>query len=197
MAEVKSTFELKRGSQAPAFELPEGGKSGSHSLKTLTKGKDALVIMFACNHCPYVIHLADHVGELAEEYAKRGVGFVAISANDASKYPADAPDKMAEFAKEHGWKFPYLYDETQETAQAFSAACTPDFYVFNSSAELTYAGQYDNSRPGNAAPISGASLRAALEATLKYGNADNYRMIPSSGCNIKWKKGNEPSYFSS
>lgn len=195
MGEVKSTFELKRGAHAPDFELPVGGTGEKHSLKSLSKGMDAVVIIFACNHCPYVVSLAPDLGYLADEYAKRNVAFVAINANDVDNYPDDAPDKMPAFAKENGWSFPYLFDETQEVAKIFSAACTPDFYVFNSSLELTYAGQYDNSRPGNAAPITGACLRSALEATLKTGSADSIRMRPSSGCNIKWKPGNQPSYF--
>ncbi len=196
MAEVISTFELKRGTTAPDFELPEGGTKKTHTLQSLTKDKKALVVVFACNHCPYVIHLADYIGEIADEYAKRGVQFVAINPNDASSYPEDAPEKMEAFAKKHDWHFPYLCDETQEVAIAYSAACTPDFYVFNEALALTYTGQYDNSRPGNSAPITGADLRAVLETTLRTGKANSIRMRPSSGCNIKWKKGAEPPYFS-
>tara|TARA_R110002096_G_scaffold215310_9_gene403130 strand:+ start:44585 stop:45175 length:591 start_codon:yes stop_codon:yes gene_type:complete len=195
MAEVNSTFELRRGAIAPDFELPEGGAKKKHSLEDLAEGKSAIVILFACNHCPYVVHLADYVGEFADEYAKKGVQFVAINSNDAKKYPDDAPEKMKEFSKAHDWNFPYLFDEDQNVAKSYSAACTPDFYVFNQNLELTYTGQFDNSRPGNSAPITGADLRTALESTLRNGKADSVRMRPSSGCNIKWKKGNEPAYF--
>ncbi|MEM1297141.1 MAG: thioredoxin family protein [Verrucomicrobiota bacterium] len=195
MAEVISTFELKRGAMAPDFELPEGGAKKKHSLEKLADKKEAVVVIFACNHCPYVVHLADYIGEFATEYSKKDVQFIAINANDAAKYPDDAPDKMKAFAKEHEWKFPYLYDEEQVVAKSYSAACTPEFFVFNKDLELTYTGQFDNSRPGNSAPITGADLRTALESTLRSGKADSLRMRPSSGCNIKWKKGNEPSYF--
>ncbi len=196
MAEVHSTFELRRGALAPDFELPEGGAKKKHNLQNLADGKKAIVVIFACNHCPYVFLVADLVGEFAKDYAKREVQFVAINANDVSKNPEDAPNKMKDFAKEHGWKFPYLYDEDQSVAKSYSAACTPDFFVFNGDLELTYAGQFDNARPGNATPATGADLRAALESTLRSGKADSVRMRPSSGCNIKWKKGNAPAYFS-
>ncbi len=190
MPEVQSTFELKRGSQAPEFELPEGGSGVQHDLGSLLEGKNALVVLFACNHCPFVIHLADAIGALADEYLERGAGFVAINSNDAERYPDDAPEKMDAFAAEHGWKFPYLFDESQEVARRYGAACTPDFYVFNGEGELTYAGQFDASRPGNGVPVTGEDLRTALEATLRAGEVDAVDAVPmkpSSGCSIKWR----------
>lgn len=194
MAETPSTFELKRGAQAPEFDLPEGAMKKRQTLGGLSDGKEVLVVFFACNHCPYVIHLADAIGELAAEYAKKPVQFVAINSNDAGSYPDDAPELMKDFAKSHGWKFPYLYDETQEVAKAYSAACTPDFFVFNKDLALTYAGQFDGSRPGNHAPITGSDLKSAIEATLRTGQASGVKMRPSEGCNIKWKKRNKPDY---
>jgi len=190
--EVQSTFELRRGGKAPEFELPDGGGKKKFALKDVSAGKEATVIAFVCNHCPFVKHLAPYLGEFAAEYAKREVQFIAINANDVDEFPDDAPARMVEFAKENGWKFPYLYDETQEVAKSYGAACTPDFFVLNGELELTYAGQFDGSRPGNAAPVTGCDLRAAIESTLRYGQADSVRMRPSSGCNIKWKKGQAP-----
>lgn len=195
MAETPSTFRLKRRAKTPDFELPEPGTKKTHTPESLIKDKDALVVIFACNHCPFVVHLADSIGAMAKDYVKQRVQFVAINSNDAKKHPDDAPEKMKDFAKEHGWKFPYLHDETQEVAKAFFAACTPDFYVFNNELELTYAGQFDGSRPGNGAPISGADLRSAIEATRRAGNANGVKMYPSLGCNIKWKRGKKPDYF--
>jgi len=195
MSEVKSTFELKRGAKAPEFSLPDTSGKRTWTPASLVEKKKALLVIFACNHCPYVKHLAADLGALADEYADRDVQFVAINANDAKSYPDDAPEKMKEFAKKNNWTFPYLFDESQSTAKAFGAACTPDFFLFNSKLELTYVGQYDGSRPGNCIPMTGSDLRAALEATLRNSKTDFGRMRPSSGCNIKWKPGNEPAYF--
>ncbi|RFC47886.1 MAG: Peroxiredoxin [Verrucomicrobia bacterium] len=195
MAEVRSTFELKPGAQAPQFELPDASGQRRYRSTDLLEGKDALVVVFACNHCPYVKHLAPHLGEFAAGFAKRNVGFVAINSNDTEAYPEDGPSQMIEFAAKHGWDFPYLWDETQEVAKAYYAACTPDFFLFNSKGELCYTGQYDGSRPGNAAPVTGAQLRAAIESTLRGVRIDPRRNRPSSGCNIKWKTGGEPAYF--
>ena len=193
MAEVPSTFQLKRGQSAPHFKLPDG--SGNfQDLTDLANGKAAVVIAFVCNHCPFVVHLAKQFGEFASEFAEKGVQTIAISANDVANYPADSPDKMVEFAKNNHWDFPYLYDETQEVAKAYAAACTPDFYVFDSNLGLTYAGQFDNSRPGRSGEINGEDLRSAVESTLA-GEATADPWYPSTGCNIKWKAGNEPSYF--
>jgi peroxiredoxin len=192
MAEVTSTFELKRGDAAPDFGLPDG--SGTpFTLGGIAAGKRATVVVFACNHCPFVVHLAAAIGRCAKDYAGKGVAFVAISANDVANYPQDAPGKMAAFARAHGWEFPYLYDESQETAKAYAAACTPDFYVFDGERKLAYAGQFDASRPGNGKPVTGADLRAALDAVLAGKAPEKGR--PSSGCNIKWKAGNAPAYF--
>ncbi len=194
MAEVPSTFRLERGAPAPDFRLPDG-QGSEHSLAELSSGKKAIVIAFVCNHCPFVIHLADALGKFAAEYEGQGVQTIAINANDVGNYPDDAPDKMVLFAEKHGWKFPYLYDATQEVALAYAAACTPDFYVFNEKLELTYAGQFDGSRPGRGGEISGEDLRKAVDETLATGQTSEPAWQPSSGCNIKWKPGNEPDYF--
>jgi peroxiredoxin len=194
MAEVRSTFELRPGARLPEFELPDATGKRTYRLTDLLQGRSALVVVFACNHCPYVRHLAAHLGEMAADYASRNVGFVAINANDAGSYPEDAPEKMDRFAREHGWEFPYLRDESQEVAKAYFAACTPDFFVCDGRGELTYAGRYDGSRPGNGSPVTGSELRAAIEATLRGGRPDPRRSRPSTGCNIKWKKGAEPAW---
>ena len=193
MAEVKSTFALSPGMKAPAFTLPDGDGE-SHSLNSLATGKKAVVVVFACNHCPFVVHLAEAVGECAAEYEEEGVQFIAINANDVSAYPADAPEEMGDFAREYDWTFPYLYDESQEIAKAYSAACTPDFYVFDRKLSLVYAGQFDSSRPGNSEPVTGDDLREVLDSIVS-GREYMGDARPSSGCNIKWKPGNEPSYF--
>jgi len=182
---------LQSGIVAPPFQLPDG-TGVSRSLEDV-RGEGATVVAFVCNHCPYVVHLAGAVSAFAAEFAGRGVGFVAISSNDVENYPQDAPDKMVEFARESGWDFPYLYDADQAVAHAYYAACTPDFYVFDRDLKLTYCGQFDASRPKNTEPVTGADLRAAVEATLAEGQVPASR--PSTGCNIKWKPGNEPAYF--
>ncbi|NNC90081.1 MAG: thioredoxin family protein [Akkermansiaceae bacterium] len=192
MSEVKSTFRLKTGDEAPAFSLPDPtGKV--HRLGDVAGEKGTLVV-FACNHCPFVVHLAQHLGSFAAEAAARGIATAAISSNDVENYPADAPDKMTEFAASHGWNFPYLYDESQEVAKAYGAACTPDFFLFDRDRKLFYAGQFDASRPKSDTAITGADLQAAVDALLA-GEAPPADPFPSSGCNIKWKPGNEPPYF--
>jgi peroxiredoxin len=192
MAEVPSTFQLKPGDAAPAFTLPD--PSGrTHSLADVA-GPEGLLVIFACNHCPFVVHLADGLAAFAAECRAKGVGVVAISSNDVDNYPQDAPDKMAVFAATHGWTFPYLYDATQEAAQAYAAACTPDFFLFDKTLRLFYAGQFDGSRPGNGKPVTGADLRAALEAMTSGQPAPSHPR-PSTGCNIKWKPGLEPAWF--
>ena len=193
MSEVPSTFKLRPGQTAPAFELPDG-KGESHSLAGLAEGKKALVVAFVCNHCPFVIHLAKEFGEFAAEMSLKGVQVVAISSNDVANYPADSPEKMVEFAAAYHWEFPYLYDETQEVAKAYAAACTPDFYVFDGDLKLTYAGQFDDTRPGRGGNITGADLRNAVEKTLA-GESVPEPWYPSTGCNIKWKAGEAPDYF--
>lgn len=193
MSEVRSTFQLRPGEAAPDFVL--GDASGeTHGLHAIATGASALVIVFACNHCPFVVHLADALGQLAAETSARGVRWAAINANDVSRYPADAPEKMRAFAERHRWHFPYLYDETQAVAKAYAAACTPDFYVFDATLRLRYAGQFDASRPGRGIP-DGADLRRALGLVLAGGEGPPPPWQPSSGCNIKWKPGQEPAYF--
>jgi peroxiredoxin len=191
MVATNSTM-LPLGTKAPAFALPDvGGRQIS-----LLDFPDALafVVVFMCNHCPYVKHVREGLARLAREYLPRGVGIVGINSNDVSKYPADSPAKMAEEAKSAGYLFPYLYDETQGVAKAYHAACTPDFYVFDRDKALVYRGQFDDSRPGNGIPVSGEDLRAALDAVL-VGKPVDPKQKPSIGCNIKWKPGNEPDYF--
>jgi len=150
--------------------------------------------MFICNHCPYVKHVHAEIAAIGETYQEKGVGVVAIMSNDADKYPEDAPEKMAQELLDAGYTFPYLYDADQTTAKAFGAACTPDFFLFDRELRLAYRGRLDGSRPGNGLPVTGADLRAALDALLS-GRPVPEPQLPSMGCNIKWKPGNEPSYF--
>ncbi|MDF1862206.1 MAG: thioredoxin family protein [Verrucomicrobiales bacterium] len=192
MAEVPSTFQLKPGASAPDFELPDGAGS-YHQLSNLIAGKKGLLVAFVCNHCPFVVHLAKELGDFAREIASGEIQTVAISANDVANYPADSPEKMVQFAEASGWDFPYLYDESQEVAKAYAAACTPDFYLFDSSLKLTYAGQFDNSRPGRGEP-TGDDMRNAVRDLLS-GETTPEPWYPSSGCNIKWKPGESPDYF--
>jgi thiol-disulfide isomerase/thioredoxin len=176
---------LELGTSAPHFSLPD-----TVSGKTLTyediRSDKATVVMFICNHCPYVIHVNPEIIRLANDYKEKGVGFVAISSNDAEAYPQDGPKAMKEQAERLGYPFPYLFDESQEVASAYDAACTPDFYVFNGKDELAYRGRLDAARPGNKAPLTGEDLRAALDAILR-GEAVTTTQYPSAGCNIKWK----------
>lgn len=191
MARTPSTM-LPLGTIAPDFSLPDvDGKTVSLAD---FKQAPALVVVFMCNHCPFVKHVAPELAKLAKEYQQRGVAFVGISSNDATAYPDDSPAKMKEEAKARGYAFPYLYDETQKVAQAYRAACTPDFYLFDGSRRLAYRGQLDASRPDSGLPVTGADLRAALDAVLS-GKAPAAEQRPSIGCNIKWRTGNEPDYF--
>lgn len=192
MAEVPSTFQLKPGQSAPDFELPDA-QGSIYQLSNLISGKKGLLVAFVCNHCPFVIHLADKLGEFADEVSGKGIATVAISSNNVEKYPADSPEKMAEFAKEKGWNFPYLYDESQDVAKSYAAACTPDFYLFDSNLKLAYAGQFDDTRPGNGSP-TGEDLARAIDNLIE-GKETPQPWYPSSGCNIKWKPGQEPDYF--
>jgi len=192
MAEVPSTFQLAAGSPAPDFALPDA--SGALLSPTnLVADRLGLLVVFACNHCPYVVHLADELGRFADTIAAKGLATVAISANDVERYPADAPDRMIHFAKARGWRFPYLQDATQEVAKSYAAACTPDFYLFDSDLKLVYAGQFDDSRPGRGV-ATGADLAAAVENLIE-GKATPPPWFPSTGCSIKWIPGNEPDYF--
>ena len=183
---------LPLGTVAPEFSLPDG-KGHVVSLSDFDDAP-ALLVVFMCNHCPYVVHVADALAVLAGEYQERGVAVVGINSNDVENYPDDAPAKMAEEAKRRGYTFPYLYDETQEVAKAYRAACTPDFYVFDGERRLVYRGQMDASRPGSGTPVTGEDLRAALDAVLD-GRPVPEDQTPSLGCNIKWKPGNSPDYF--
>ena len=192
MAEVPSTRILPLGSIAPEFELSD--PAGQLFTLDDVRGPNGLLVMFVCNHCPFVIHLAKALAAFADECEAAGVGVVAINSNDVANYPADAPDKMAMFASESGWSFPYLHDADQSIAKAYVAACTPDFYLFDGALSLTYCGQFDNSRPRNSEPITGSDLRAALTAQIT-GQPPLDVQRPSTGCNIKWKPGQEPEHF--
>lgn len=192
MVRTASTM-LSLGTPAPDFALPDVHNK-TVSLQDFAEAP-ALVVVFMCNHCPYVQHVADGLARLAREYQEeRGVAFVGINSNDAEQYPDDSPDKMAEEARKRGYTFPYLYDQTQEVAKAYRAACTPDFFVFDRDRKLFYRGQMDDSRPGNGAPVTGKDLRGALDILLA-DQVYTYDQKPSLGCNIKWKPGNEPDYF--
>lgn len=186
MAETPSTFMLKPGDAAPDFTLPDPA-GAPHALARIA-GPAGTLVVFACNHCPYVVMLADLLGRLAAEWKERGIACVAISSNDVANYPQDAPDLMAEFARAHGWDFPYLYDESQEVAKVYGAACTPDFFLFDGGLRLFYAGQFDDSRPKNGRAPDGGDLRGAVDAMLG-GAAPPENPRPSTGCNIKWKPG--------
>ncbi len=190
MAATPSTMK-ELGTPAPDFALPTpDGKTVSLSDYA---GKPILVV-FICNHCPFVKHIGHKLGELTKEYEKKGVGVVLISANDIDAHPEDAPDKMPAFMEEYGIEVPYVYDETQEVAKAYNASCTPDFFLFGSDHRLVYRGQFDGARPGNDEPVTGADLSSAVDALLE-GHAPISDQKPSMGCNIKWKEGNEPSFF--
>lgn len=177
---------LPLGTAAPEFNLPDTVSGKDISLHDIATAK-ATVVMFICNHCPFVIHVNDEIVRVANDYMEKGVGFVAISSNDVENYPADSPEKMKALAAEVGYNFPYLYDETQEVAKAYDAACTPDFYIFDGEKKLAYRGRLDDSRPGSGTPLTGKDLRAALDAILS-GNEISRTQYPSMGCNIKWKK---------
>jgi peroxiredoxin len=191
MVKTASTM-LPLGTKAPAFSLPNvDGKTVSLSDFA---GKSGLVVMFICNHCPFVKHLRSALAEFGREYQAQGLGVVAISSNDITTHPADSPALMVEEAKSAGYTFPYLYDADQSVAMAYKAACTPDFYVFNREMSLVYRGQFDSSRPSNGQPITGADLRKACDAVL-LGQPPLPEQRPSIGCNIKWTAGKEPGYF--
>jgi peroxiredoxin len=183
---------LPLGTSAPDFQLAD--PAGKYFTLASFKEKPALVVMFLCNHCPYVKHIRGGLVQLARDYEPRGVALVGINANDITHYPEDSPAKMAEEAKRAGYTFPYLFDESQSVAKAYRAACTPDFFLFDRGRRLVYRGQLDASRPGNGVPVTGKDLRAALDAVLA-GKAPSLMQTPSMGCNIKWKRGGEPDYF--
>lgn len=176
---------LPIGTKAPNFNLKDTIDDHIKSLHDL-KGSQGTLVMFICNHCPFVIHVNEELVKLANDYKHEGINAIAISSNDVENYPQDAPHLMKQRALELNYPFPYLYDETQEIAKAYDAACTPDFFLFNDELKLVYAGQLDDSRPGNDKPVTGKDLRAAIDALLKDGNILNNQK-PSMGCNIKWK----------
>ena len=191
MVRTASTM-LPLGTQAPEFSLPNT-KGKNVSLADFA-GNKALLVIFMCNHCPYVKHVAGGLKSLSDDYMSKGVGVVAISSNDAEKYPDDNPEAMVKEKADRGYAFEYLFDEDQSIAQAYAAACTPDFYLFDSNMKLVYRGQMDSSRPKSEIPVTGGDLRAAIDAVLA-GDAPKVDQTPSLGCNIKWKEGNEPTYF--
>jgi len=188
MAAVESQM-LPLGTPAPAFDLPDpGGK-----MHSLPAGADAYLIMFICNHCPFVKHVREELARLGRDYLPRGVTIIAINSNNVESHPGDSPENMKIEAETWGYEFPYLYDEGQSVAKAYRAACTPDFFLFDKDQTLVYRGQLDDSRPSNGIPVDGRDLRAALEATLA-GELPSEPQKPSIGCNIKWRPGNEPDY---
>jgi peroxiredoxin len=183
---------LPLGTPAPDFALPDvDGKTVKVADFADSKG---LLVVFMCNHCPFVIHLAEALAAFGEEYLAKGLAMVGISSNDVDNYPADSPDKMALEAEARGYTFPYLYDGSQDVAKAYRAACTPDFFLFDADHKLVYRGQFDSSRPDSGVKPTGADLRAACDAVLA-GKKPSEKQLPSIGCNIKWKPGAEPDYF--
>ncbi|MBI3323436.1 MAG: thioredoxin family protein [Candidatus Omnitrophica bacterium] len=184
---------LALGTPAPDFRLPDVVSGESVTLDSFA-GRKALLVMFICRHCPYVQHVKEELARIGRDYVPRGVGIVAVSANDAANYPDDSPEKLREMARELGFNFPFCHDESQETAKEYSAACTPDLFLFDGKRRLAYRGQLDDSRPGNGKPPNGRDLRSALDAVLA-GQPAPADQKPSIGCNIKWKQGNEPAYF--
>jgi peroxiredoxin len=190
MAQTPSTM-LSIGTPAPEFSLPEPASGNQVSLADF-KGKPLLVV-FSCNHCPYVLHIISSFTAFANQAQTRGLAVVMINSNDVAGYPADSPEKMIALAQRQGFEFPYLYDESQQVASAYRAACTPDFFLFDSAHQLVYRGQYDGSRPGNNVAVSGSDMRSAVDAMFS-GSDIPADQIPSVGCNIKWRAGNEPDY---
>lgn len=180
------TIQIPLGFTAPNFELPEPLTGKNVSFDDI-KGKKGTLVMFICNHCPFVIHVIEELVKIGFDYKDKGIGIVAINSNDVENYPDDHPDKMKEFARSHNFPFPYLFDESQETAKAYEAACTPDFNLFDSDGKCVYRGQLDGSRPGNEVPVTGVDLRAALDLVVN-GEKVPVDQLPSIGCNIKWKQ---------
>jgi peroxiredoxin len=191
MARTPSTM-LELGTRAPEFALPD--TDGSTVSSEDFADAPALLVMFICNHCPFVKHVSAELAQLARDYTPRGAAIVAISSNDPQQYPDDGPDAMRAEKQSAGYDFPYLFDETQEVAASYRAACTPDFFLFDADRVLVYRGQLDDSRPGNGIPVTGRDLRAALDAVLA-GDPVPADQRPSLGCNIKWKPGNEPAWW--
>lgn len=192
MSEVLSTFRLHPGDHAPEFSLPDA--DGNIMSRAELSGPNGLLLVFACNHCPFVHHLANELGEMAREIALQGINTVAVNSNDTERYPQDGPQQMRLFAAERRWDFPYLIDESQEVAKAYGAACTPDFFLFDGQGVLFYAGQFDDSRPRSGQEPHGGDLREAARRMID-GEQPLARPYPSSGCNIKWKPGNQPAWW--
>lgn len=193
------SLSLELGTPAPDFALP-GVDGRTHTLAS-ARGTHGLLVAFICNHCPFVLHIVDEFARFARDYQARGLGVVAISSNDAIAFPDDSPERMAAFARDHGFTFPYLYDEDQEVAIAFKAVCTPDFFLYDADLKLAYSGQFDSSRPRTEhsrgprteLPVTGEDLRAAADAVLA-GRPAPENQLPSNGCSMKWKEGNEPEW---
>jgi thiol-disulfide isomerase/thioredoxin len=180
------TKQIPLGFKAPFFELPEPLTGKTRTLNELKSGK-ATVVVFICNHCPFVVHIISELVNVGKAYIPQGVSFIMINSNDVANYPDDSPDKMVDFIRKYDFPFPYLFDETQEVAKAYDAACTPDFNVFDGDMKCVYRGQFDDARPGNSEPVTGADLRDTLDAILQ-GSPVSAEQKPSIGCNIKWKK---------
>jgi peroxiredoxin len=191
MVKTASTM-LALGTTAPEFHLPDVVSGETISLATFS-GSKALLVMFICQHCPFVKHIQSELAKIGHDYRDR-LGIVAISANDVANYPDDSPQKLKEMAQELNFNFPVCYDESQSVSKSYTAACTPDFFLFDSSSKLVYRGQLDDSRPSNGVPVTGKDLRQAINAVLQ-DREINFEQKPSIGCNIKWKPGNEPDYF--
>lgn len=191
MAEVRSTFHVRIGDELPPFDLPDAWGKWHASVDRM--GTTGLLVVFACNHCPYVVHLADRLGQKAREWAAWGVETVAIVSNDLDRYPQDGPEAMKDFSQRHGWDFPYLIDATQDVALAFGAACTPDFFLFAVDGRLVYAGQFDDTRPSRGAMADGSDLDRAVRLMRSGQPCQPGR--PASGCNIKWKADKQPRWW--
>jgi len=189
MAATESQM-LELGTQAPNFSLPDP----DGAVHSFTDSASAYLVMFICNHCPFVKHVREELARLGRDYGDRSVAMYAINSNDSRNYPGDSPDKMREESSTWGYTFPYMVDEDQSVAKDYRAACTPEFYVFDAAAKLAYRGQLDDSRPGNSARVDGHDVRAALDAVLA-GEPVSPNQVPSIGCSIKWKPGNEPDYY--
>lgn len=194
MALAESTM-MPLGTKAPDFQLRDTVSGETITLNKFANQK-ALLVIFMCYHCPFVQHVKEEIARIDKDYAGKGLGIVAISANDVETHPDDAPENLKAMAQELGFNFPFCYDETQEIAKAYTAACTPDFFLFDADRKLAYRGQLDDSRPNSDAPVNGKDLRAAIDAVLA-GKGVGSDQKPSIGCNIKWKPGNEPPYFGS
>ncbi len=192
MVKTASTM-MPLGTQAPDFSLVN--VDGTTVSRNDFDEASALVVMFICNHCPFVKHIAYQLATIGRDYVPQGVGIVAINSNDTSKYPEDSPEQMVHEAESRGYMFPYLFDEDQAVAKAYRAACTPDFFVFDRDHKLVYRGQLDDSRPSNELEVTGNDLRAAIDAAVAGESMDEAQQTPSIGCNIKWIEGDEPGYF--